>query len=156
NEGHEDNAEEEENEQTDDAALFQNKDQRVKVASQHPVQENLGTQPQNNQGLNALSQMDKDDSGPTPVRAQKKPKQRKGSEKTKIESLNASNEPSKGRNAQTQTQAASTVPKPKDAHKNCKKKVEQVKPEPKNSNEGDKGEQRPQSGKDTPTKGDQR
>ncbi|KAA6355784.1 MAG: hypothetical protein EZS28_048689, partial [Streblomastix strix] len=125
NEGHEDNAEEEENEQTDDAALFQNKDYRVKVASQHPVQENLGTQPQTNQGLNALSQMDKDDSGPTPVGVQEKPKQRKGSEKTKIESLNASIEPNKGRNVHTQTQAASSVPKPQDTHKKSKKNAEQ-------------------------------
>ncbi|KAA6364941.1 MAG: hypothetical protein EZS28_039534, partial [Streblomastix strix] len=66
NEGNEDNADEEEDEQTDEAALIQNKDYKVNLISKHPVQENLGTQPQNDQGLNVISQMEKDDSGPTP------------------------------------------------------------------------------------------
>ncbi|KAA6361393.1 MAG: hypothetical protein EZS28_043081 [Streblomastix strix] len=67
NEGHEYNAEEEEDEQTDEATLNQNKDYRVNIISQSPVLENLGTQPQNNQGLNALSQMEKDNAGPAAV-----------------------------------------------------------------------------------------
>ncbi|KAA6367298.1 MAG: hypothetical protein EZS28_037176 [Streblomastix strix] len=77
NEGHENNAEEEEDEQTDEAALNQNKDYRVIVISQLPVQENLGTQPQNNQGLNALSQMDKDSIGHSPVGVMVKPRKKK-------------------------------------------------------------------------------
>ncbi|KAA6369760.1 MAG: hypothetical protein EZS28_034714 [Streblomastix strix] len=55
NECHDDNADEEEDEQTDEAALNQNKDYRVNVHSQPLVQENLDIQPQNNQGSNALS-----------------------------------------------------------------------------------------------------
>ncbi|KAA6379881.1 MAG: hypothetical protein EZS28_024593 [Streblomastix strix] len=38
NEGHQDNIEEEEDEQTDEGALIQNKDYRVNVVSQPPVQ----------------------------------------------------------------------------------------------------------------------
>ncbi|KAA6396805.1 MAG: hypothetical protein EZS28_007667 [Streblomastix strix] len=121
NKGQEDNTEEEENELTDGAALIQNQNYRVNVVSQLQVQENLGTQPQNNLGLNALSQMDKDNSGPAPVGVQEKFKKRKASRKTKIERLSATNEPCKGSNAQTQTQIASTVPKPKVTPK---KKVE--------------------------------
>ncbi|KAA6360073.1 MAG: hypothetical protein EZS28_044401 [Streblomastix strix] len=49
NEGQEDNAEEEENELTDKAALIQNKDYRVISISQSPVQKNLYTSLQNNQ-----------------------------------------------------------------------------------------------------------
>ncbi|KAA6354690.1 MAG: hypothetical protein EZS28_049783 [Streblomastix strix] len=47
NDGHEDNIEEEEDEQSDEAALNQNKDYRVIIISQSQVQENLGTQLQN-------------------------------------------------------------------------------------------------------------
>ncbi|KAA6362881.1 MAG: putative Transposon Ty3-G Gag-Pol polyprotein, partial [Streblomastix strix] len=57
------------------------------------VQENLGTQPQNNQGLNALSQKEKDNLGPAPVGVQEKHKQRKRSKNSKTEGLNASDEP---------------------------------------------------------------
>ncbi|KAA6352737.1 MAG: hypothetical protein EZS28_051736, partial [Streblomastix strix] len=92
-EGHDDNADEEEDEQTDEAALNQNKDYRVNVISQPPVQENLGTQPQNIQGLNALSQMNKDDAGPAPVGVQEKPKRGRGSKKSKPQGLIASEEP---------------------------------------------------------------
>ncbi|KAA6381705.1 MAG: hypothetical protein EZS28_022767 [Streblomastix strix] len=122
NEGHEDNAEEEEDEQTDEAALMQNKDYRVNIISQPPVQENLGTQPQNNERFNVLSQMEKDETGTVPVEIQEKPEQGKGSKKTKIEGLNDSDEPSQSIYTQTQTQAASAVPKPRAAPKRGKKK----------------------------------
>ncbi|KAA6320713.1 MAG: hypothetical protein EZS28_054648, partial [Streblomastix strix] len=78
NESHDDNADEEEDEQTAEAALNQNKDYKVNMNSQLTVQENLGTQPQNNQGLNALSQMEKDDLGPALVGVQEKPKSGRG------------------------------------------------------------------------------
>ncbi|KAA6319964.1 MAG: hypothetical protein EZS28_054751, partial [Streblomastix strix] len=51
------------------------------------VQENLGTQPQNNQGLNALSQMEKDDLGPALVGVQEKPKSGRGIKKVKSRRL---------------------------------------------------------------------
>ncbi|KAA6355644.1 MAG: hypothetical protein EZS28_048829, partial [Streblomastix strix] len=110
-EGHDDNADEEEDEQTDEAALNQNKDYRVNIISQPPVQENLGTQPQNIQGLNALSQMEKDDTGTAPVGVQEKPKGGKGSKKAKLEGLIASEEPSQGNNAQAQTKTTSKIQK---------------------------------------------
>ncbi|KAA6361407.1 MAG: hypothetical protein EZS28_043067, partial [Streblomastix strix] len=113
NEGYEDNAEEEEYEQTDEAALNQNKVYRVNIISLPLIQENLGTQPQNNQGLNALSQIEKDNSGPAAVGVQEKPKKGKGSKKSKTEGLKASDEPSQGSNAQSQTKPISKVPKPK-------------------------------------------
>ncbi|KAA6364838.1 MAG: hypothetical protein EZS28_039636 [Streblomastix strix] len=75
NEGHEDYAQEEEDEQTDEAALNKNKDYRVKLISQPPVLENLDTYPLKNQGLNALSQMEKDNTSPAPVGVQEKLKQ---------------------------------------------------------------------------------
>ncbi|KAA6371479.1 MAG: hypothetical protein EZS28_032996, partial [Streblomastix strix] len=129
NEGYEDNAEVEEVEQTNEAALIQNKDYRGNVISKPQIQEILGIQPQNNQDLNALSQMDKDNTGPAPVGAQEKPKKKKGSRKTKIESLNVSNESSQRSNAQTQTQTTSTVPKSKIApKKKAGKKPIQVTP----------------------------
>ncbi|KAA6390379.1 MAG: hypothetical protein EZS28_014097, partial [Streblomastix strix] len=111
NEDHDDNADEEEDEQTDEAALNQNKDYRVNIISQFPVQENLGTQPQNNQDLNALNQMEKDNAGPAPVGVQERPKIGRGSNKSKTESLNASEEQNQGNNAQTQTKTTSKVPK---------------------------------------------
>ncbi|KAA6401857.1 MAG: hypothetical protein EZS28_002618 [Streblomastix strix] len=131
NEGHDDNADEEEDEQTDEAALNQNKGYRVNMNSQPPVQENLGTQPENNQGLNALSQMEKDNTGPAPVRVQEKPKWGRGSKKSNAEGLNAF-EVNQGNNAQAQT--TSKAPKTKAASKRGKKAVEEDKPEPKNSN----------------------
>ncbi|KAA6365320.1 MAG: hypothetical protein EZS28_039155, partial [Streblomastix strix] len=144
NEGHDDdNADEEEDEQTDEAALNQNKDYRVNVISQPLVQENLGTQPQNNQGLNALSQMEKDDVGPAPVGVQEKPKKGRGSKKAKTEGLNASVEQNQGNIAQAQTKTTSKVPKTKAASKRIKKAAEEVKPEPKNSNNEGVEEQDP-------------
>ncbi|KAA6359642.1 MAG: hypothetical protein EZS28_044831 [Streblomastix strix] len=119
----EDNAEEEEDEQSDESSLIQNKDYRVNVILQPQVQENLGKQPQDNQGLNALNQVDKDNTGPVPIGEQEKPKKSKGSRKTKIECLNASDEPSQRNNAKTQTKTASTVPKPKAAPKRGRKKA---------------------------------
>ncbi|KAA6369844.1 MAG: hypothetical protein EZS28_034628 [Streblomastix strix] len=59
NEGREDNADEEEDEQIDETAKIQNKDYKINVISWPPVQENLGIQPQNNQGVNQLSYMEK-------------------------------------------------------------------------------------------------
>ncbi|KAA6357028.1 MAG: hypothetical protein EZS28_047444, partial [Streblomastix strix] len=83
NEGHEDNAMEEQDEQTDEAAL----NQKQRLQNQYnliaPVQENLGTQLQNDQGLNAMSQTQKDDSYYAPVDAQEKPKKGRGSKKSK-------------------------------------------------------------------------
>ncbi|KAA6371389.1 MAG: hypothetical protein EZS28_033085 [Streblomastix strix] len=143
NEGHEDNAEEEEKEQTDEAALIQNKDYRADIISLPAVQDNLGTQPQNDQGLNAKSQKDKDNTGPAPVSVLLKLKKWKGSKKTKIKGLNAPNEPSQGNNAQTQTKTVFTVPKPKSKPKRGRKKAEQVIPYSKNSNEEDEMEQSP-------------
>ncbi|KAA6402928.1 MAG: hypothetical protein EZS28_001537, partial [Streblomastix strix] len=104
NEGHDDNAEDKEDEQTVKATLIQNKDCRVNIISQPPVQENLSLQLQNIQGFNALSQINKDNRGPAPVGVQEKPKKGKGS-KSKIltKSLIAVNEPSQGSNAQTST-----------------------------------------------------
>ncbi|KAA6396870.1 MAG: hypothetical protein EZS28_007601 [Streblomastix strix] len=77
NEGHDDNADEEEDEQTDEVALIKNKHYEVIIIIKSPVQENLGTQPQNNKGLNPLSQMGKDNAGPELVRVQEKPKRGK-------------------------------------------------------------------------------
>ncbi|KAA6374998.1 MAG: hypothetical protein EZS28_029475 [Streblomastix strix] len=134
NEGHEDNAEEEEDEQTNEAALNQNKDYRVNIISQPQILENLGIQPQNNQGLNVLSQMEKDDASPALVEVQEKPKKGRGSKKSKTEGLNASDEQSQGSNDQAQTKSTSKVPKPKVSTKKCTKKAEYVKSEPKNSN----------------------
>ncbi|KAA6377749.1 MAG: hypothetical protein EZS28_026727 [Streblomastix strix] len=94
NEGHEDNAEEEEDEQTDEAALNQNKDYRVNIISQ-PYQK------------------EKDNLGPAPVGVLEKLKQRKESKNSKTEGLNASDEPSQGSNAQAQTKSTFKVPKPK-------------------------------------------
>ncbi|KAA6374882.1 MAG: hypothetical protein EZS28_029592 [Streblomastix strix] len=144
NEGHDDdNADVEEDEQTDEAALNQNKDYRVNIISQPLVQENLGTQPQNNQGLNALSQMEKDDIGPAPVGVQEKPKKGRGSKKAKTEGLNASVEQNQGNIAQAQTKTTSKAPKTKAASKRSKKAAEEVKPEPKNSNNEGEEEQDP-------------
>ncbi|KAA6390571.1 MAG: hypothetical protein EZS28_013903 [Streblomastix strix] len=122
-EGHDDNADEEEDEQTDEAALNQNKDYRVNAISQLLVQENLGTQSQDIQGLNALNQMEKDDSGPTPVGVQEKPKKGKGSKKVKTEGLNAPAEQNQGSNAQDQTNTASKVPKTKATSKKMRRGV---------------------------------
>ncbi|KAA6370791.1 MAG: hypothetical protein EZS28_033681, partial [Streblomastix strix] len=57
NEGHDDNADEEEDEQTDEAALNQNKDYSVNVITQPQAQENLSTQSQNVQSQMALLYM---------------------------------------------------------------------------------------------------
>ncbi|KAA6399251.1 MAG: hypothetical protein EZS28_005225 [Streblomastix strix] len=141
NECQEDNAEEEEDEQTDEAALNQNKDYRVNIISQLPVQENLGQQPQNDQGLNAMSQTEKNDIGPAQVGVQEKPKKGKVSKKTKIAGLNTSYEPSQGSNAQTQTKISLAVPQPKVTPKKGTKKPKQVKSELKNSNDDEDGEQ---------------
>ncbi|KAA6359417.1 MAG: hypothetical protein EZS28_045057 [Streblomastix strix] len=144
NEGHDnDNADEEEDEQTDEAALNQNKDYRVNVISQPLVQENLGTQSQNNQGLNAQSQMQKDDVGPAPVGVQEKPKKGKGSKKAKAEGLDASVEQNQGNIAQAQTKTTSKTPKTKAAPKRGKKAAEEVKPEPKNAKEEGEEQQDP-------------
>ncbi|KAA6359717.1 MAG: hypothetical protein EZS28_044755, partial [Streblomastix strix] len=145
NEGHDDDddADEEEDEQTDEAALNQNKDYRVNAISQPLVQENLGTQPQNNQGLNALSQMEKDDTGPAPVGVQEKPKQRKGSKKAKTEGLDAPVEQNQGNIAQAQTKTTSKAPKTKAAPKRGKKAAEEAKPEPKNAKEEGEEQQDP-------------
>ncbi|KAA6396006.1 MAG: hypothetical protein EZS28_008464 [Streblomastix strix] len=110
NEGQRDNAEEEKDKQTDEAALIQNKDYIAQVISYPPVQENLCTQPQNDQGLNALSQMEKDNSGPAPVGVQQKFKNGKGSRKSKAEGLSASNEQNQGSNVEAQTKTTSKVP----------------------------------------------
>ncbi|KAA6390385.1 MAG: hypothetical protein EZS28_014093 [Streblomastix strix] len=134
NEGHDDNADEEEDEQTDEAVLNLNKDYIINVISQTPVQENLGIQPQNNQGLNALSQMEKDNPGPAPAEVQEKPKQKKGSKKLKTEGLNVSDEFYQGNNAKAQTKTTFKVPRTKTTSKRCRKAAEEVKPEPKNSN----------------------
>ncbi|KAA6400243.1 MAG: hypothetical protein EZS28_004222, partial [Streblomastix strix] len=142
-EGHDDNADEEEDEQTDEAALNQNKDYRVNIISQPLVQENLGTQSQDIQGLNALNQMEKDDAGPAPVGVQEKPKRGKESKKVKPEGLTASEEPSQGNNAQAQTKTTSKVPKTKTTSKKSTKKAQQVIPEPKNYNNEGEGEQDP-------------
>ncbi|KAA6399075.1 MAG: hypothetical protein EZS28_005398 [Streblomastix strix] len=155
NEGQEDNAEEEEDEQTDEAALIQNKDYRVNIILYLQDYAIQGKQPQNNQGLNTLSQMEKDDSDPTPAGIQKKPKKGRGSKKTKTKGLCASNESCKGYNVKTQTKTASKVPKPKATRIKGWKKAELVRYEPKNSNDEDEWEQSPCSGRDTPTKGDQ-
>ncbi|KAA6363631.1 MAG: hypothetical protein EZS28_040843 [Streblomastix strix] len=103
NEGHDNNAEEQEDEQTDETALSQNTDFRFNIISQPLVQENLGIQPQNNQGLNALSQMEKDIQGPAPVSVREKPMKGKGSSKSETEDLNTSDELSQGSNAQAQS-----------------------------------------------------
>ncbi|KAA6356894.1 MAG: hypothetical protein EZS28_047578, partial [Streblomastix strix] len=142
NEGHEDNSDEEEDEQTDEAALNQNKDYRVNIISKPPVQENLGTQPQNNQGLSALNQIEKDNAGPSPVGVQEKPKKGRGSKKSKTEGLNASDE-NQGHNAQVQTKTTSKVSKTKAAPKRGKKTAEEDKPEPKNSNDESEEEHSP-------------
>ncbi|KAA6388650.1 MAG: hypothetical protein EZS28_015822 [Streblomastix strix] len=101
--GQDDTVEEEEDQQKEDAALIQNKDFRVNIISQRLVQENLSTQPQNNQGLNVLSQKEKDDSSPGQIEVQEKPKKGRGSKKSKTEA----------------------------APKRGKKTAEEVKPEPK-------------------------
>ncbi|KAA6387027.1 MAG: hypothetical protein EZS28_017449 [Streblomastix strix] len=140
NEGHDDNADEEQEEQTDEAALNQNKDYRVNVIAQPQVQENLSTQSQNVQGLNALNQMEKYDAGPAPVGVQEKPKIGRGSKKAKTKGLNASVDQNQGSNAQEQTPK---TPKTKAAPKRGKKTAEEVKPEPKNSKEEGEEQQDP-------------
>ncbi|KAA6398397.1 MAG: hypothetical protein EZS28_006081 [Streblomastix strix] len=114
NESHEANVKEEEDEQTVEAALIQNKDYRVNIISQPQAQENLGTQPQIDQGLNTMSQMEKNNPGRAPIGVLVKRKQGGGSKKTKIEGLNSSNEPNQCRNAHAQAKTASEVPKPMD------------------------------------------
>ncbi|KAA6402055.1 MAG: hypothetical protein EZS28_002420 [Streblomastix strix] len=141
--GQEDNAEEDEVEQTNEAALIRNKDQRSNVISQLLVYENLGTQPQNDQGLNALKQMKKYDTGPAPVEIKEKPKKGRGSKKAKVGDLNAPVEQNQGISAQDQTNTASKTPKPKAAPKRGKKAAEEVKLEPKNAKEDGEGEQDP-------------
>ncbi|KAA6352845.1 MAG: hypothetical protein EZS28_051629 [Streblomastix strix] len=144
NEDHEDNADEEEDKQTDEAALNQNKDYRVNIISQPPVQENLGTQSQNIQGLNALNQMEKDETGHALVGVQEKPKKGRGSKKAKAGDLNAPAEQNQGNNAQDQTNTAPKTPKSKAAPKRGRKAAEEVKPEPKKtSKEQDEGKQDP-------------
>ncbi|KAA6364258.1 MAG: hypothetical protein EZS28_040216 [Streblomastix strix] len=156
NDSHEDNAEEEEDEQTDQAAQIKNKDYRVNIISQLQIQENLGTQPYNSQGLNAFSQMDKDNPGLALVGVQVKLKKGRGSKKSKIEGLSASNESSQGSNAQAQTKTAFAGPKPKVTPKGGTKKTKWDIPEANNSNDEDDWEQNPCSNRDTPTKGAQR
>ncbi|KAA6368987.1 MAG: hypothetical protein EZS28_035486, partial [Streblomastix strix] len=134
NECHDDNADEEEDEQTDVSALHQNQDYRFNIISQPPVLENLGIQPQNNQGLNALSQMEKDNAGLAPVRIQQKPKKGRRSQKSKTESLNASDEQSQSNNAQAQTKPTSKFPKIKAISKRQQKSLQKVNPNQKNSN----------------------
>ncbi|KAA6328443.1 MAG: hypothetical protein EZS28_053717 [Streblomastix strix] len=131
----------EEDEQTDEATLNRNKDSGVNIIPQPPVQENQGTHPQINQGLSALRQMDKNDTGPVPVGVQVMSKQRKGNKKTKVEGLDASIESSQGSNAQAQIKTASTAPKPKVTFKKGTQKPKQAKPEPKNFNDEDDEEQ---------------
>ncbi|KAA6397312.1 MAG: hypothetical protein EZS28_007156 [Streblomastix strix] len=109
NQGQKDDAEEEEDEQIDEAALNQNKDYRVNIILQPQVQENLGTQPQNNQDLNTLSYKEKDNPGPAPAGVQKKPNKGRGSKKSKSEGLNASDEQSQGSNAQAQIKSTFKV-----------------------------------------------
>ncbi|KAA6401942.1 MAG: hypothetical protein EZS28_002531 [Streblomastix strix] len=113
NEVHEDNDEGQEDEQIVEAALIQDKEYRINVISKPPVYENLIIQPQNDQNLNAMSQMEKDDQGLAPVGVREKPKRGKGNVKTKIEGISVSNEPKLGRNVQIQTKTAFTVPKAK-------------------------------------------
>ncbi|KAA6358388.1 MAG: hypothetical protein EZS28_046085, partial [Streblomastix strix] len=115
NKDHDDKADEEEDEQTDEAALNQNKDYRVNVISQPPVQENLGSQSQNIQGLNPLNQMEKDETCPVPVGVHEKPKKVRGSKKAKAGDLIAPAEQNQGNNAQDQTNKASKTPKLKAA-----------------------------------------
>ncbi|KAA6399182.1 MAG: hypothetical protein EZS28_005289 [Streblomastix strix] len=143
NEGHYNNADEEEDEQTYEATLNQNKDCRVNIISQPPVQENLGTQSQNVQGLNALNQMEKDDACPAPVGVQEKSQKRKGSKKSKPENLIISVQYNQGNNAQDQTNTTSKISKPKAVSKRVKKAAEEVKPELKISKEEGEGEQDP-------------
>ncbi|KAA6370792.1 MAG: hypothetical protein EZS28_033682, partial [Streblomastix strix] len=140
NEGHDDNADEEEDEQTDEAALNQNKDYRVNIITQPQVQENLSTQSQNGQGPNTQTQMEKDDVVPAPIVAQEKPKKGRQSKKAKADGLNAPAEQNQGSNAQEQTLKTS---KTKAATKKGKKAAEEVKPDPKNAKEEGEEQQDP-------------
>ncbi|KAA6355119.1 MAG: hypothetical protein EZS28_049355, partial [Streblomastix strix] len=140
NEGHDDNADEEEDEQTDEAALNQNKDYRINAITQPQVQENLSTQSQNVQGQNAQSQIENDDVVPAPIEVQDKPKKGRQSKKAKAEGLNAPAEQNQGSNAQEQTPK---TPKTKAAPKRGKKAAEDVKPEPKNAKEEGEEQQDP-------------
>ncbi|KAA6365928.1 MAG: hypothetical protein EZS28_038547 [Streblomastix strix] len=78
--------------------------------------------------------MEKDDAGPAPVEIQEKPKQGRGSKKSKTEGLNASDEQCHCRNAQAQTKPTSKVPKSTDAPKRSRKNAEKVISEPKTFN----------------------
>ncbi|KAA6332085.1 MAG: hypothetical protein EZS28_053318, partial [Streblomastix strix] len=82
----------------------------------------------NNKGLNALSQMEKDDSDPAPAGVQKKPRQREGSKKSKTEGLNTTDEPSQGNNAQAQTKPTSKALKPKVISKKGTKNLNKLHP----------------------------
>ncbi|KAA6380198.1 MAG: hypothetical protein EZS28_024272 [Streblomastix strix] len=117
NEDYEDNGKEKEDKQTNEAALIQNKNQRVNIISYPPVQENLGTQKQNNHGLNVLSQMDKYNPSTAQFGVQGKPKKGRGSKKTKTDCLIATNESSYGSNTQAQPKTAFAVQKPKGSLK---------------------------------------
>ncbi|KAA6392774.1 MAG: hypothetical protein EZS28_011697 [Streblomastix strix] len=107
--------------------------------SQHPVQENLGAQSQNNQGLNAISYVKNEDAGPALVGVQEEPKKGKGCKKSKTEGMNASDEQNQGSNAHAQTKTTSKVPKTKATSRKTTKNLKVDKSEPKNSN--DEGEE---------------
>ncbi|KAA6368172.1 MAG: hypothetical protein EZS28_036302 [Streblomastix strix] len=107
--GQEDKAEEEEDEQTDEAAVIQNKNYRVSIISQPP--------------LNGKRQFRPCSSWSTGEAQVKE----KGSKKSKTEGLNASDEPSQSSNAQAKTKSASKVLKHKVTSKKSTKKLKQVK-----------------------------
>ncbi|KAA6383169.1 MAG: hypothetical protein EZS28_021305 [Streblomastix strix] len=134
-EDQEENAEDEEDQQTDEAAQIQNQDYRLIINSQPKVQENLGIQPQNGEGINALNQMDKDDTCAALDEVQEKPKKRKRTKGTLSTcGIYASDDLSQISNPQTQIQKISTISKTKSMLKTrSRNKAQSVKLTPKNS-----------------------
>ncbi|KAA6376257.1 MAG: hypothetical protein EZS28_028218 [Streblomastix strix] len=101
---------------------------RIHTIIQTSIKEYLPSKFQPNWSLNALSEMEKDDSGSAPVGVLGKPKQGKGKRKSKTEGLNASDDQSQSSNAQAQTQIASAVPKPKATLKKGTKNPNRLNP----------------------------
>ncbi|KAA6390973.1 MAG: hypothetical protein EZS28_013502 [Streblomastix strix] len=145
NQGQNDNAEEDE-EQTDEAALNQNIDYRINVIIQNSVEQNLASQSQSNQCLIAPNQMEKDvDIGFAPDGIQEKPKTRKRSKKkASAGGLHASDEPSQSFVAQVQTKyKTSTVPKPKTSSNKEQQWSQRAKANPQKASSEEEDDQNP-------------
>ncbi|KAA6380042.1 MAG: hypothetical protein EZS28_024432 [Streblomastix strix] len=130
NESYGNNAEEEEDNQKDEVALIQNKHYRVNVISKLSDQGKLGTQPQKVLGLNAVSQINKNNTGSAPVGVYEKHKKYKV-QKDEIRRLIASNGKKLGLQCPRLNQNSFHSPKTQGYAKTSSKKPKEGKPEPK-------------------------